>query len=76
MTPDELSHYSKGAPLTFSEGTLVKTPFSPTVYVVSDRILREIPTEEVFLSLNYDWMSIITVSEQALSIHPIGAPLS
>jgi hypothetical protein len=76
ITPEEIATYAKGEPLTFSEGALVKSSISPTVYVISDGKRRKIPTEEVFTSLGYNWHSIVTVSEQALLLHPEGAPLS
>ena len=73
--PDVLTGFADGEPVRFRDGTLVKSPNDPSVYVISDGLKRSIPSEEVFLGFGYRWTSIVTTSDRALTLHPDGEPL-
>lgn len=75
MTPEELATLPTGAPIMFRDGTLVKSPDNPTVYVIAGGKKMSIPSETVFLAYGYKWINIVTTSEKALSLHPTTAPL-
>jgi hypothetical protein len=75
MAAAELDTLPSGDPVRFRDGTLVKAPNDPAVYVIEDGAKRSIPSEEVFLGYGYRWSSIITTSDRSLTLHPTGEPL-
>jgi len=75
VNTDELTKYETMPPVGFNEGTLVKSPTNPGVYVISEGMRRPIPSADVFEGMGYKWENIITTSEKALSLHEIGEPL-
>lgn len=75
MTPEELATLPTGSPVMFRDGTLVKSPDDPTVYVIAGGKKMPIPSETVFLAYGYKWTNIITTSVKALSLHPTTEPL-
>lgn len=72
---DDLDDLPLGDPVKFRDGTLVKAPDDPSVYVIEGGQRRSIPSEEVFLGYGYQWSSVITTSDRSLSLHPLGEPL-
>jgi hypothetical protein len=75
ITPVEIEQLSEGAPVKLPDGTLVKTVENPMVYVISEGMRREIPSESVFTSFGYDWTNIIDAPENVLNLHPLGESL-
>lgn len=75
ITPLEIEQFAEGSPIKLPDGALVKTVESPTVYVISEGMRREIPSENVFTSFGYQWTNIIDVPENVLELHPLGEPL-
>lgn len=72
VSPAELEKYELGDPIRFPEGTLIKTPSAPVVYVVSEGMKRPILSGEVFNKLGYKWSNIHDVSQRSLDLLPIG----
>ncbi len=72
----EISQLNEGKPILIPDGNLVKTAESNVVYIVSEERLREITSEEVFLSHGWSFDSVITVHEDLLGFHRIGDPIS
>lgn len=75
ITPLEMEQFAEGNPVTLPDGTLIKTVESPVVYVLSEGMRREIPSESVFTSFGYQWTNIIDVPITVLNLHPPGDPL-
>jgi len=65
-TTKTLNTYTKVAPITFDDGTLVKTDSFPTVYLISNGLKRPFADEAVFTKLGYNSKNVITVSSQFL----------
>lgn len=72
MTQEELSVMTEGDPVRFQDGTLVKVPTSPTVYMISDTKRRPIIDERTFLGLGFTWDAIIETSPDSIELHPPG----
>lgn len=70
--PDELDAYETGAAVKLMDGTLVKAPASPDVFVISEGLRRPIMSEEVFLGLGYKWENIIIAEERSVLLHELG----
>jgi len=68
----ELDKYETGEHIKFRDGSLLKIPDSPAVYVISQGQYRPIFSEETFEALGYQWESIIEVSPKILNIHSSG----
>jgi hypothetical protein len=69
---EELEKYQTGEHVKFRDGSLLKTPGSPTVYLISQGQYHPIISEETFEALGYQWESIIKVSPEILNIHSVG----
>ncbi|HSD12985.1 MAG TPA: hypothetical protein VLC10_05485, partial [Patescibacteria group bacterium] len=65
-----------GDPLPLADGTLVKAPDDPAVYVISGGKKRVIPDEETFRTFGYRFANVLTASRKMLAVHPDGDPLS
>ena len=72
----ELQDATAGDPIKFPDGTLLKTPTSPKIYVVENGKKRHISNEKMFLALGYQWSNVITTNEIMSSFYPIGPALS
>lgn len=75
VKPEKLNEFSLGESVKFSDGTLIKAPDRPTVYVIGQGKRLPVVDSETFEALGYGWENILTVSEQALNIHPLGETL-
>jgi len=73
--PVLLTQYKTGDPVLLMDGTLVKAPESPDVFVISEGLRRPIPSEEVFLGLGYKWENIIVAEERSVLLHELGETL-
>ncbi|MFA5945453.1 MAG: hypothetical protein WC802_00885 [Patescibacteria group bacterium] len=76
IAPVEVEQFKEGKALGMPDGSLVKIPDDPTVYVITDGMKRAIPTESIFTSYGYAWKNIVTVTPSVLKLHPPGDPLS
>lgn len=65
-----------GEPVPFADGTLVKAPDDPAVYVISGGKKRSIPDEQTFLLFGYRFSNVLTAGRKALALHPDGDPLT
>lgn len=74
--PVDIALYAVGDPVTFNDGELVKSDENPDVFVISNGQRRPILSGDDFIALGYSWSNIIVTSEKALSLHPLGEPLS
>lgn len=68
-----IEQYKEGRPLKFPDGYLVKSAATSTVYVISEELLRAIPSEQIFTAYGWAWEDVQTVSDEALGLHAIGA---
>lgn len=75
VTTKELDSYVTADPVRFLDGTLVKAPGNPTVYMISNGKKRAITTEAVFLGLGFSWSSVINTTSQMLNLHELGEPI-
>lgn len=70
--PEELTLYPTSDPVLFKDGTLVTSPGTRSVYVISDGAKRPIGGIEVFERLGYQWKNLVRTSDRALAFHPDG----
>lgn len=70
--PVEVEQYQEGSPVLIPDGYLVKSESEPTVYVVSEKEIRPITSEQVFTSYGWSWDDVITVTNEILNLHRIG----
>ena len=59
-------------PLWHPDGTLVKVPNDPKVYVVEDGLARHVANESVFWSYNWDFTNLILISDEELACFGTG----
>jgi hypothetical protein len=71
-----IEQYKEGKALLLPDGNLVKGAGSPTVYIITDGMRRAIDSESTFLSFGWSWNKILTISDEALALHPLGAALT
>lgn len=71
-----VEQFSEGKALVMPDGYLVKSVSAPVVYVITDGMRRAIDSEATFLSFGYSWGNIVTLSDEALALHPLGVSLS
>ncbi len=72
----EITKFTQGDPVKFSDGTLVAAHGSPDVFVVSAGNRRHVTDESTFLALGYKWTDIIWTTERAVLEHPLGNPVT
>lgn len=74
---EDLDKHEEGEPInkiepgTYFDGTLVKGS-DPKVYIIENSKRRWIPSIEIFKAYNYDWQSIILISDQELEKIKLG----
>lgn len=71
----QLSQLFDGDPIKLSDGDLVKTKKSSTVYVISNGTKRLIASTDLFKQIGYNFSNVITVSPATLDLHPEGDPI-
>ncbi len=76
VSSKELENYPSSDPELFADGTLVKTPLFPTVYIISNGKRRPITTEEAFETLGFQWSRIVVSNGDILSRHEEGEPIT
>lgn len=72
----ELRQYADGAPVLLGDGTLVKTPHFPMVYLISDGKKRPFVNEADFEKFGYNPNSVLTLSSQFLYNYGMGAAIN
>ncbi len=74
-----LQEYPEGLPitdaLTASAVSVLKTPTTPTVYLLDRGKKRPIQSARAFESLGYRWNQIVTVAEDVAAHYPTGNPI-
>jgi hypothetical protein len=73
-TQAELDKYASADPVGWPEGTLIKSPSEPTVYVISNGLKRPFASAEIFEELGYQWLNII--STNSIGVNVTGEPVS
>ncbi len=71
-TLSDLQQSTIGEPIKYPDGTLLKTPTSPKVYVIEHGKKRHIADEKMFLALGYQWSNVITTNDLMSSLYEIG----
>ena len=66
----------KGAPVKFTDGTLVKNRDNSSTYFISKDKLRPIHSEDVFLAYNWKWENVIAAPKEILALYEIGVPIT
>ena len=56
-------------------GSLVKTPDSPLVYLIENGTRRWIETEDIFWSLGYDFRDVALISDMELNCYDVGSTI-
>lgn len=75
VSKEKLEGFTLAKPIKFRDGTLIKSPKSNTVYLISQEKKHPIPSPEVFAAFGYQWESVITVPENILNFHETGKPI-
>lgn len=75
VSADELAGYTTSDPVLFADGSLVKTPLFPTVYIISHGQRRPIASEEAFDTLGFQWSHVVVSTGDTLSRHAEGEPI-
>ncbi|MFA5052177.1 MAG: hypothetical protein WC544_03910 [Patescibacteria group bacterium] len=72
-----LDQYPKQDPIKFADGTLVVSPNSNGVWVISNGLRRGISSKQAFDTLGYKWANIVHTNDSALlTVHPEGESIS
>jgi len=72
ISSTELADFETGRPIKFRDGTVLKIPNSPTVYVISHGEYCPIFSAETFEAMGYQWDAIINIPENILNLHSPG----
>ncbi len=72
----DLEDATAGDPIKFPDGTLLKTPTSPKIYVVEHGKKRHISNEKMFLALGYKWSNVVVTNELMSSLYPLGTAIN
>lgn len=72
MNSAEIEQYREGQSIKLQDGTLVTSDEDPAVYIISEGARRPIANETTFVTTGWDWEDIENVTQDTLSIHPIG----
>lgn len=72
---DELAALSDGEPIKFADGTLVSTPASPTIYLISNEQKRPFLSPDAFTALGFAWSQVVQTNGRALDLHEEGNPI-
>lgn len=77
VSPATLEKYPSAEPVKFKDGELITSPGSAkAVFVVSNGLRRPIVSGEAFERLGYTWKRIINTTDDAVNLHPLGAPVT
>lgn len=73
--PDELNQYTYAGRLKLQDGTIITSPESSAVYIISDGTRRPVISGEAYEKLGYDWNNIHEVPQSVVDLHALGDPL-
>lgn len=73
--PEDLA-LREGTIMAFREGTLIKEPANPTVYIVTGAEKRPFTSKDVFLKLGYSFSHVLNDFSSAAVSLPVGQPIS
>ena len=73
--PDELKQYPYNGRAKLIDGTIITSPESSAVYIISDGRRRPVISGEAFEKLGYAWDNIHDVPQKVVDLHPLGDPL-
>lgn len=76
VSDDELSFYPNGEVISSTvvhpDGSLVKTAYSPVVYLTADGKKHHLRSAAVFRSHGFEWSDIVVISTEEMSSYPLG----
>lgn len=72
MNMTDIQKYQQGGPLKFQDGTLITSPGTRAVFVISNGIKHAFSSAQVFESLGYKWQNIVYTTDAVLNLHPTG----
>jgi len=72
---EEIEKLPDGAPVLFDDGTLVTSPATKTVYIISNGQKRPFLTAEAFTALGFQWSQIVASNGKTLDFHEEGNPI-
>jgi len=72
MNLADIKKYQQGNPLKFQDGTLITSPGTTSVYVISNGQKRPFDSAETFTGLGYQWENIVHTTDAVLSLHSTG----
>ncbi|XOU94948.1 MAG: hypothetical protein ACNFW9_02660 [Candidatus Kerfeldbacteria bacterium] len=67
-----IDQYEQGDNILFRDGELVTSPGTRSVFIISNGQRRPVASADAFNSLSFEWSNLITTTDKALSIHPLG----
>ncbi|MBI3956687.1 MAG: hypothetical protein HY340_01730 [Candidatus Kerfeldbacteria bacterium] len=76
VAKEELEAIPEGDPVTFADGDLVAADGDASVYFISGGFRRPIASRDAFDRLGFLWKNIIRTTPKALSVHPLGEPVT
>ncbi|MBI4272293.1 hypothetical protein HY621_00360 [Candidatus Uhrbacteria bacterium] len=71
----ELAAMPNGEPIKFVDGTLVSSPASPTIYLISNGQKRPFLSPDAFTALGFAWSQVVQTNGSALDLHEEGNPI-
>jgi len=72
---DELNQYPYIGRAKLIDGTIITSPESSAVYIISDGTRRPVISGEAFEKLGYSWDNIHEVPQSVVDLHLLGDPL-
>lgn len=76
VTSSEVSSYSKGSPVTFKPGAIVRGDNSATVYIIGGSNRHPVTSASVFLGLGYKWSNVRVVPAKEINKYTPGDSIS
>ncbi|MEK7103151.1 MAG: hypothetical protein AAB870_02290, partial [Patescibacteria group bacterium] len=74
-TTKELDAIPTGGPAIFEDGTVITSPGSASIYIISNGQKRPIASKETFAVLGFQEENVVHTSDRALSLHIEGEPI-
>ncbi len=74
-TTEELAMLPIGEPIKFADGTLVSSPASPAIYLISNAQKRPFLSPDAFTALGFAWSQVVQTNGSALDLHEEGNPI-
>ncbi len=69
---DTIQKTELGTPYMLHDGELIRSADVPTVYIVEHGELRPIPSEDIFLSVGWEWKSVVFLPDSLITLYNIG----